>query len=236
MRAKFLVPAMLAFLWSGLVPAHDLWLERDGAGYLLYQGHRHSGHPGADRVTYGEGFVTGARCAGPAGEVAEVAAGGGYPARFPGPCAALLVETSSGVWTKTVHGTRNRPPGDLKGVVASWRSVEAVKRLDAWGEALAEPLGTGLEITPTHDPFALAVGDKLRLRVTRDGAPRAGVPVAYHGDVRGVTGEDGRINLRIRHRGLQMVTASEDVPAPDAPYAKTVHGAVLHFHLGSPAP
>ena len=66
-------------------------------------------------------------------------------------------------------------------------------------------MSTDLELVFTENPFALAVGDKLRLTVVFRGEPAQDVTVAYDGDPRGVTGDDGRINLRIRHKGLQLI-------------------------------
>ena len=42
--------------------AHDLWLAKDGSGYLLYQGRRHSAHTGAELVSYAPSFVKTAVC------------------------------------------------------------------------------------------------------------------------------------------------------------------------------
>jgi nickel transport protein len=55
------------------------------------------------------------------------------------------------------------------------------------------------------------------------------VTVAYDGDPRGVTGADGRINLRIRHRGTQVITASIDETSPDG--SKVVRSTALLFDL-----
>ncbi|MCC7313000.1 MAG: hypothetical protein IT510_17325, partial [Sulfuritalea sp.] len=37
--------------------AHDLWLEKEGSGHVLLQGHRTGAHAGAERVPYEAGFV-----------------------------------------------------------------------------------------------------------------------------------------------------------------------------------
>lgn len=50
-------------------------------------------------------------------------------------------------------------------MIDSWLSIESVKRIDRWGDGLAQPLTGELELVPTHNPLALKVGEKLRVRV-----------------------------------------------------------------------
>ncbi len=216
--------------------AHDLWLEPDGSDYVLLQGHRHSAHAGEDRVPYAADFVQGARCTDARGRSREIALDRVYPVRLPGDCAGLLVRASSGDWTKTVHGTHRQPPDGLSGVVTSWRALESIKLLSTWTPVLAAPLGDALELSPQVDIFALRPGEKLRLLVTYGGRPQTGATVAYDGSARGVTGADGRINLRIRHGGLQRISASFEEALPDGPVAKAVHASVLQFRLPDAAP
>jgi nickel transport protein len=221
----------LSAFWAAAVGAHDLWLEADGSDYLLLQGHRHAAHAGGDLVAYPAGFVQRTRCGDAQGRTRELTFDPAYPVRLPGDCAALLVQASSGPWTKTVHGTRPQAPAGLEGVLTSWQALEGVKLLATWSPALRQPLAASLELSPQHDPFSLQPGDKLRLLVSYRGQPQAGVTVAYDGRPRGVTGDDGRINLRIRHPGLQLVSASFEAPVADGPVAKTIHNSVLQFQL-----
>jgi nickel transport protein len=211
--------------------AHDYWLEPDGDGYLLYRGHRHSGHQGEAVVPYEPAIVQQALCAGASADARPVSPGRSYPVRIPGPCKAVYVEADSGHWTQTLTGTRNVRRDQVGGALRSWQSVESVKRLERWSPALARPVSDGLELVPTEDPFALAPGDKLRLLVTWRGRPRAGVAVAYDGRARGVSGDDGRINIRVRHRGAQSISASVDEPAPDPGADKLVRSTALIFDL-----
>ncbi|MFM1892012.1 MAG: hypothetical protein RLZ44_1089 [Pseudomonadota bacterium] len=222
---------VLSSALSAAAAAHDLWLEPEGDGYLLLQGHRHSAHAGQDLVPYTADFLRSAHCTDRQGATRELPVSVGYPARLPGDCAVLNLSASSGDWTKTVYGTRNQPPAGLSGVVDSWRALEGIKLLTAWAPALRQPLGAMLELSPQHDPFALQPGDKLRLLVSYRGQPQAGVTVAYDGAPRGVTGDDGRINLRIRHPGRQLVTASFAASLPDGPVAQVVHATALQFDL-----
>lgn len=229
MRAAGTLALLLAL--SLPATAHDLWLEREAGGHVLLQGHRTAAHAGAGRVSYAADFVQQALCADGQGRVAALAVAPAYPAQLPGECAALLVAASSGYWTKTAWETRNAPRTGLAGVIRSWRAEESVKRLNRWSAALARPLSPGLEITPLADPFALRPDDKVRVRVTLGGVPRAGVPVAYDGATRGASGDDGTVVLRIRHGGLQMIAASIESPLADGLADTLVQSAVLNFEL-----
>jgi len=230
-RTMHLLTGTALLLLTVSAAAHDYWLEPDGDGYLLYRGHRHSGHEGAAVVPYEPGIVQRAVCADGSGQGRTVRPGDRYPVRIPGPCSAVYVEADSGLWTQTLTGTRNLPRDQVSGALRSWRSVESVKRLEAWSPALARPVSDGLELVPTEDPFALAPGDKLRLLVTWQGRPRAGVAVAYDGRARGLTGKDGRINIRLRHRGPQSISASIDDPSAEPGTDKVVRSTALIFDL-----
>ncbi len=211
--------------------AHDLWLEREAGGHVLQQGHRTGAHAGAERVPYAAGFVQQALCADAQGRTKPAAVTGGYPAKIAGDCAALIVAASSGYWTKTTWETKNAPKAGIGGVLKSWRSEDSVKRLNRWSAALAQPLTPGLEITPVDDPFRLGVDDKIAVRVTLGGKPRADVPVAYDGATRGATGEDGTVVLKIRHGGLQMIAASLETPLDDGKADTLVRATTLNFEL-----
>ena len=57
-----LTVAALLTLRHATARAHDLWLEKDSSGYLLYQGHRHSAHTGTKFVSYNPAFAKSAVC------------------------------------------------------------------------------------------------------------------------------------------------------------------------------
>lgn len=229
---KFTRPFLLLGLSLTLpAAAHDLWLEKEGGGHVLLQGHRTGAHAGAERVPYAAGFVQQALCADAQGKAKPLTVAAGYPAKLAGDCAALFVAASSGYWTKTAWETKNVPKTGIPGVLKSWRSEDSVKRLNRWSAALAQPLTPGLEITPVDDPFRLGVDDKLTVRVTLGGKPRAGVPVAYDGATRGATNDDGTVVLKIRHGGLQMIAASLETPLDSGQADTLIRAATLNFEL-----
>jgi len=236
---KFIRMAILLLAPVLPVAAHDLWLEQEAGGYMLQQGHRTGAHAGAERVPYAADFVKQALCFDERGQSRPLAVATAYPAKLDGECAALFVAASSGYWTKTAWETKNAPKNGIPGVLKSWRSEDSVKRLNRWSAALAQPLTQGLEITPVADPFRSGVDDKIAVRVTLAGKPRANVPVAYDGATRGATNDDGTVVLKIRHGGLQMIAASLETPLDDdrrkSPWdgrADTlVRAATLNFEL-----
>ncbi len=229
--APFGVALGLILLAYSPCRAHDYWVESDGQDYLLFRGHRYSEHTGEKIVPYDPTIIRGAYCASPDGPVHDVEPSSEYPVRIAGPCAALVVDADSGYWSQTLTGTRNQPKNELFGVLRSWRALESVKLINMWQDDLAQPLSDGLEIVCETDPFALRSGQKLRLLVTQEGKPREGVTVAYDGKPRGVTGKDGRINLRMRHGGMQHITASIDEPPTDDKADKLVRSTALLFEL-----
>lgn len=223
--------AFLLILVAFTAQAHDLWLERSGKQLSLYQGHRHSSHAGSDTLDYGKHFVTAATCLDARGARRPLAVAGSAPWTASGDCAALLLEMSSGYWSKTPWETKNAPKNEVPGAMKSWRSLDSLKRIEQWSTPFAQPLGDGLEIVPTGDPFALKPGDKLVVRVLLAGKPQVGVPVAYHGDTRGETDPDGRIAIRLRHGGVQLISASVELPLKDGKADVEVRAATLQFEL-----
>jgi len=226
-----LAAVLTLLLGASAATAHDYWLEPEGQDYLLYRGHRYSQHQGAAVVPYEPSIVSTTFCVDATGRQKRVSASHSYPVRIPGPCAAVLVEADSGYWTQTLTGTKNQPRDQVFGALRSWRAVEGVKRIESWKPAMKRPVSDGLELVSTTDPFALRPGDKLRLLVTWKGRPRGGVAVAYDGDPRGVSGRDGRINIRLRHGGTQVITASVDEPSNDPKSDKLVRSTALMFDL-----
>jgi nickel transport protein len=221
---------LLAFLALPAI-AHDLWLEKESAGYALYQGHRHSAHAGAEVVPYDPVAVKSATCLDASGGTKLLVVGKSHPVELTGDCVALLVSFSTGYWTKTAWETKNAPKAGIAGVIKSWLSEDAVKRIDRWTPAVAQPLSTGLEITPMTDPFKVAIDDKLTVLVTENKKPKSGVPVAYQGDTRGATGDDGKIAIRVRHGGMQLISASVEMPLADGKADTVIRATALQFEL-----
>jgi len=231
MRGSFVVFAISLSLAVGHAHAHDLWLEKEDTGLGLYYGHKRSAHEGADFLEYNPEWVQQVLCFDGAGTEIAFEIQRAYPYRMRSGCAVAYVLVSSGYWTKTPYGTQNVPKNEARMPINSWLSYESVKRIDQWTMALAKPLTGGLEMTPVEDPLKLGKGQKLRLGVTFGGQPVKGVIVTYDGKARGQTGADGRINVRLRHGGFQVIQASFNRPDASGKADEVIHAANLNFEL-----
>lgn len=226
------LPASLLILLAFPAIAHELWLERESGSMTLYQGHKYSAHGGAETIPYDAGFVKEVLCLEASGRTKPLAPVRTAPWKAAGTdCAATRVAVSSGYWTKTPWETKNVPKTEASGAIKSWLSEESVKRIDRWTPGADRPLSAGLEITPTVDPLSIKPGDKLVVQVTENRLPKAGVPVAYGGDTRGATGEDGRIAIRLRQGGMQLISTSVESPLNDGKADIAIRSAILQFEL-----
>ncbi len=230
MQPSFFLGKSLLYVFALLAPlsalAHNSWLEPENEGLTLYQGHRHSAHAGADEESYDPALLQQAYCQN--APVKPLKAG--YPLRF-ADCPRMQLNLSSGYWTKTPWETRNTPKTGVSQVLKSWRSEERLTRLGRWPTQALRPLGQGLEILPLSNPFVLQEGDKLTVQVYLDGKPLAGVPVAYEDHTRGSTDPDGRIAIRLKHGGLQLISTSLETPLEDGKADQLVRSATLQFEL-----
>ncbi|HSG38336.1 MAG TPA: DUF4198 domain-containing protein [Thermoanaerobaculia bacterium] len=100
----------------------------------------------------------------------------------------------------------------------------SVKALVAAGEGPAEgydhPAGLPLELIPEQNPFLLAPGNELPLRLLYQGKPLAGAwvearnPRQPEETVSGRTDGEGRVRLRLASGGPWLVKSVHMVPAP----------------------
>lgn len=216
-----------------MAASHDLWIERDTTGGLLSlaYGHEGSGHTGAKRLEYKVEAVKQSTCFNASGLSVTAERGRAYPATLKGSCAATWFFLSSGYWSKTPYGTKNLPKNEAGATLSSWLSLESVKRIDAWSPALARPLTQEFELAPLENPLTLKSGDKLRVQAFFQGKPVAGVTLAYFGKPRGVTGADGKLNIRLKQPGLQLIQASLEQPLDDVQADKAIHASTLQFDI-----
>ncbi len=210
---------------------HDLWLERCEGGYILLNGHLGSDISSRETIDYQFSDIIDVLCFDSDGKAVEAEVVRGVPARITGSCAVVYALMSSGYWSETPFETKNLPKDEAWDPIRTWLSYESVKRIDGWGEGLSSPFVDGLEIIPLRDPLVLKKGKKVRLLVTLDGKPAAGVPVAYFDSTRGVTDRQGRINIRLGEGGMQLIKASLSVPGDSIKADEVVHNAALVFEI-----
>lgn len=222
---------LLLALYSGLSCGHDIWIERNGSQHSLAYGHEKSSHAGAQRLEYKPENVQQALCFNDSAQTQRVELRTQYPATLQGDCAVSWFLLSSGYWSKTPYGLKNRPKNEVDAAIDSWLSLEAIKRLDRWSKALVRPVTQELELVPLDNPMTLKNGDKMRLRVWFQGKPAANVTVAYFGKPRGVTGEDGMLNIRLNQAGYQHIEASMELPLADGKADKTIRTSSLQFEI-----
>ena len=230
-RRRGLPILVLGTLFAAPAAAHDLWIEADSAGYRVLYGHRASGHEGPARIETAPGFVRAVACLDPTGRLVHPALTDSAPARFAGRFSAIHVDASSGYWTRTPLGLQNQAMDEVDHPLGGWLSHESAKRIDAWSDRLREPMTGSLEVVPLEDPFSLGPGGKLPLLVTLEGKPVEGAIVSYDGKPRGATGADGRINIRLRREGLQVIAASLTTEIESARAERIVRVAFLEFDL-----
>ena len=229
-----LIPAaavIMLLLAAGGVYAHDIWIEKSSGGYVLLYGHAGHGGGESEIVEYDPADVVRAICIDRAGTGVEAKIQDECPLRIGGSFASIYVLTSSGYWSETPFGLKNLPKDEAKSPIRSWLSFESVKRIDVWGDGTSSPLTEDLEITPVRNPLILSRGDKVRLFVTIGGKPAAGVPVAYFDSTRGITDRKGRINIRLKFGGMQLIKATLKEPGDGVKEDEIVHTTTLVFEI-----
>ncbi len=194
------------FVISVLSYSH-LWLEEDGKELKLLYGHKHSSHEGASIMEYKPEYVLDIRCL-KNGKIEKISFERKYPVSVYNDCDVYYVLFSSGYWTKTVYGAKNISKEGQSQVLKSWQSFESVKYIKKYSERLKSPLSEDLEIVLLTDTEKVKSGDKLRLQVFYKGKPAKDVVIAYKDKPRGTTDEEGKINITVKEKGFQIISAT----------------------------
>jgi uncharacterized GH25 family protein len=102
------------------------------------------------------------------------------------------------------------------------------------------PLGFTLELVAERNPYMMAAGQELPIRLTYEGRPLPGaLVVAMNRDasskVSTRSDKDGRVRLRLPRAGMWMIKAVHMIPAqPDAQADWQSFWASLTFELPGP--
>lgn len=196
--------------------AHDLWLEREGAGFTLRYGHR-----GGELLALDQAKVKAARCLdqGATRDLLPGAAFSAREARFAGRCDAASAFLDGGFWTLTPDGEVNRPKSQVAQPVKAWASRQFAKWVDARSPAAAASvLGDELELAAVSDLSKAHEGDKVTLRVLSAGKPVAGAVVAIDHKPLGETDSAGEVRVKLRTSSVEVVSATlrRKVATPEA--------------------
>lgn len=206
----------LALLLPAAAAAHDLWLERDGAGLVLRAGHRGDQPLPVDRAK-----VKALRClsGGTVRDLAVEAAGSAGEVHLAARCDAASALLDGGYWSLTPDGEVNEPRTRAAQVVRAWASRQLAKWVDVRVPAAAgAALGDELELVPVSDLARARRGDKITLRVLSAGRPVAGAVVAIDHKALGETDFQGEIRVRVRAAEVETVSATvrRRLQAPEA--------------------
>jgi nickel transport protein len=220
------------FLSNSPARAHDLWLAKEGSTCTLCYGHMESKTGEQETIKYDPQNILKVQAFDLKGNEVQVTANKEYPFTISEVHGSVVYAlTSSGYWTKTPHGTKNVPKNKTDMPVSSWLSYESVKRIDQWADAFSLPLTEDLEITPLENPIKLKKGKKIHLLVTFKGEPIEGVVVSYFDRPRGTSNSDGKINIRLKNSGLQLISASYKQKIQSEKADEIVYTTFLNFEV-----
>ena len=145
------------------------------------------------------------------------------------------------VWSKTTQGMKKGDRSTLKGVIESRLYEKFCKSLlpiNGESSGFDRIVGDRLEIIPLNDPFKVAVGNDLRVKILYDGQPVSPEVTATYDGFSDTPNsyayftepsEAGEANIKISAPGLWMVRVqyAADVAGPN--YDKLIMRAVLVF-------
>ncbi len=223
----FLVFSLSLVINSSLF-SHDLWIQKEGQLWVLYYGHLFGQRDGSSVMEYDPESVRRILCRNGSAVESAVPVRSGSRVASQESCDTIIFFMEGGYYTKTPHGVVRKPKSELSYPIKSWISHESVKRIVS-EKSSRTPVGQGLEITPLKEVTRARPGDKIPFLVTENGSPVQGLPVSINGKVRGSTDSSGRINLRLRKSGDQIVQTAKTVPLHRSDADEEIFSSTLHF-------
>jgi uncharacterized GH25 family protein len=224
----------VALAWvSSPVLAHDFWIEPSaytpGAGELVRLKLWVGEHLGGETLPRNEAGIERFASIRGASEAPVLGIDGSDPAGILRPASAggLVIAYRSERNPVTVDPARFAAYLDLEGLpqVRPGREVfsRCAKSLVAvgglGGPALTRPVGLTLELVPEADPYALAPGAKLSVRLLYEGRPLAGAMVMALDATDAQTprkirsDKDGRATFTLPRSGAWLIKAVHMIPA-----------------------
>jgi uncharacterized GH25 family protein len=145
----------------------------------------------------------------------------------------------NGDWTQAADGKWfNKGHDEVPNAKRSGRFLKYCTHLRVLPQGEIRPVpGLAFQLVPVSTKFPEHIGDALTLLVLLDGKPAVGAQVwpdaVNDPDGRPMkVGKDGRVTLKVRNQGLNVIKAEVKSPPPEAVKAiKTEHAATLSFVL-----
>ena len=206
--------------------AHDIWIEKQADIFTLQYGHLHltQDHKGHKVIPYSPQKIKEIICKHDT-KTKNLKSSNVYPLRIQNQCDTLYITLDNGYFTKTPFGTKNLPKNRVKMPLKSWRSIESVKRI---GKNKSSLLSTGLEIVLLKR--VNKIDEKATVQLFYNKKPIKNIPVAYDGKVRGLSNKEGKINIRIKHSGIQNIQATFKQISSDTKLSdETIRTSTLNF-------
>ena len=230
MLSKSALTIALLLLLSASAYAHDLWVEKAEGKYVVMFGHperTETYNPDWVREIKGfDGKMKGLKL-----DVIREKERVSFSAKKPVDLVTLVVD--SGYWVKTTDGLRNISKRGITDYLQATHFIEPVKTIFRWSEQFSRPVGTRMEIIPLKNPLTMRQGDTLPIMVLLEGNPVAGAIVTSHGELTGIrSGKDGRAEVTIGGKGLQVFAAKHKIPLKENPDADLqVFQAYISFEV-----
>lgn len=222
------VLASLLLLAAVPVRAHDLLLDWSDAGLTVQVGHLAGAEHGSPSHALPDSLLRDAWALTASGAVPL--ATDVRPPACPPDALGAVVRVDWGPRAATPDGKvplAAARPGDILATSHARANVAALR-----GALPGPPACPDLFLLPLVDPADLRPGDKVRVRLLRDGLPCAGATVLVDGSPRGATGDDGELNVKIRRPGRQLLQAVWRGADPAGAVDELILEASLTFTCG----
>jgi nickel transport protein len=211
--------------------AHELWFTDENNAQILNYGHFTGGHEGTKSIDYPATYLKQTLCIDQNQQTLSPVISQESPIQIKGECALTYALLSSGFWTKTLEGSMNLPKNQVNHPLKSWQSFESIKRIKIWNENFMKPISKNLELLPLQNPLFLTLNDKVSLKLVNNGQPVKNAIVLYAGQPRGQTDDNGKINIRLKEKGLQLIQATYRQPSDGIQADEIVHTTHLLFEI-----
>ncbi|MCZ4282057.1 DUF4198 domain-containing protein [Kiloniella laminariae] len=162
--------------------------------------------------------------------------------KTPRDTSVIFATFDNGFWSQTDDGKwHNKTKQETEGATFTGRYQKFTTAIIDKTLPLFSPSGMKLEIVPLSNPLKLHQGDELSIQVFYDGIPAEGLKVIGEYTTDGespplVTDATGKVTLKVRNQGLNVIAVSKTVAVNDNPeieeegYFSTLSFSLDHSH------